>query len=73
MPMDPKAAALPQWTVTGLHTTLDDWTSMTLTVTAVFPGLHIPEDLDDELPEHMSRFVGVVHAANPAEAIEKCR
>ncbi|MGW2659218.1 hypothetical protein ACWC1D_37100 [Streptomyces sp. NPDC001478] len=73
MPMDPKTAALPQWTVTGLQTTTDDWASMTLTVSAVFLGLQSPEDLVEELPENMSRFVGVVHAASAAEAIEKCR
>lgn len=73
MVMDPTTAALPQWTVTGLKTTTDDWTNTTLTVTAVFPGLQIPEDLDDELPENMSRFVGVVHAVSAAEAIKQCR
>jgi hypothetical protein len=73
MVMDPRTAALPQWTVTGLQTRTDDWTNTTLTVTAVFPGLQIPEDLDDELPENMSRFVGVVHAASAAEAIKQCR
>ncbi|MET9778612.1 hypothetical protein ABZ023_30910 [Streptomyces sp. NPDC006367] len=71
--MDPRTAALPQWTVTGLQTTTDDWTNTTLTVTAVFPGLQIPEDLDDELPRNMRRFAGVVHAASAAEAIKQCR
>ncbi|QDN54063.1 hypothetical protein [Streptomyces sp. S1D4-20] len=73
MAMDPRTAALPQWTVTGLQSTTDGWMNTTLVVTAVFPGLQIPEDLDDELPENMSRFVGVVHAASVTEAIERCR
>lgn len=73
MVMDPRTAALPQWTVTGLQTTADGWMNTTLTVTAVFPGVQMPEDLDDELPENMNRFVGVVNAASVADAIQQCR
>ncbi|MEW2497436.1 hypothetical protein AB0942_28450 [Streptomyces nodosus] len=71
--MAPQTAALPQWTVTGLRTTTNDWVNATLVVTAVFPGLQMPEDIDDELPENMSRFVGVVHVASVAEAVKQYR